>query len=137
MLRIAVLDDYQGIALKLADWRAVAQRAHIDVFSDHLADADAVVARLLPYDVICVMRERTPLRRFILERLPNLKMIASTAPRNASIDLQAAAERGVTVLHTGYFASPTVELTWALILASARHITAEAAAVRTGGWQGC
>jgi phosphoglycerate dehydrogenase-like enzyme len=134
-VKIAVLDDYQGAALKLADWTAVARRAHIDVFNDHLADADAVVKRLLPYDIVCVMRERTPLRREIIERLPNLKMIASTAPRNASIDMQAAADRGVKVLHTGYFGSPTVELTWALILAGARHITSEAAAVRAGGWQ--
>jgi phosphoglycerate dehydrogenase-like enzyme len=137
MVRIAVLDDYQGVALKLADWSAVAKRANIDVFSDHLADADALVARLLPYDIVCVMRERTPLRREIIERLPNLKMIASTAPRNASIDMSAAAERGVTVRPTSYFSSPTVELTWALILASARHITAEAAAVRAGAWQQC
>src|SRR5271168_966684 len=137
MVRIAVLDDYHGVALKLADWSAVAKRAHIDVFCDHLADADLLVKRLLPYEIVCVMRERTPLRRELIERLPNLKLIASTAPRNASIDMQAAADRGVTVLHTGYFVSPTVELTWALILASARHITAEAAAVRTGGWQGC
>jgi phosphoglycerate dehydrogenase-like enzyme len=136
-MKIAVLDDYQGLALKLADWTAVAKRAHIDVFNDHLADADAVVKRLLPYDIVCVMRERTPLRCEIIERLPNLKLIASTAPRNAAIDMQAAADRGVTVLHTGYFASPTVELTWALILASARHLTAEAAAVREGGWQQC
>jgi phosphoglycerate dehydrogenase-like enzyme len=135
MVRIAVLDDYQGVALKLADWSAVAKRAHIDVFRDHLDDADAVVARLLPYDIVCVMRERTPLRREIIERLPNLKLIASTAPRNASIDMSAAAEHGVAVRHTGYFSSPTVELTWALILASARHITAEAAALRAGAWQ--
>ena len=137
MMKIAVLDDYQGLALKLADWTALARRAHIDVFRDHIADADALVVRLLPYDIVCVMRERTPLRREIIERLPNLKLIASTAPRNAAIDMQAAADRGVTVLHTGYFTSPTVELTWALILASARHIASEAAAVREGGWQQC
>ena len=137
MLRIAVLDDYQGIALELADWTAVAKRAQIDVFGDHLADADAVVERLFPYDAVCVMRERTPLRRGIMERLPNLKLIASTAPRNASIDLRAAADLGIAVRHTGYFSSPTVELTWALILASARHLVAEAAAVRAGGWQRC
>jgi phosphoglycerate dehydrogenase-like enzyme len=137
MVRIAVLDDYQGVALKLADWSAVAKRAHIDVFRDHLADTDAVVERLLPYDIVCVMRERTPLRRELIERLPNLKLIASTAPRNASIDMSAAAQHGVAVRHTGYFSSPTVELTWALILAAARHITAEAAAMRAGGWQQC
>jgi phosphoglycerate dehydrogenase-like enzyme len=134
-MKIAVLDDYQGVALKLADWSAIAQRAQIDVFNDHLADAGAVVGRLLPYDVVCVMRERTPLKRDIIERLPNLKLIASTGPRNASIDLEAAAAHGIKVVHTGYFGSPTVELTWALILGSARHLTVEAAAVRNGGWQ--
>jgi phosphoglycerate dehydrogenase-like enzyme len=81
------------------------------------------------------MRERTPLAAQLIERLPNLKLIASTGPRNASIDLKAAAARGIGVVHTGYFGSPTVELTWALILASARNIVAEAAAVRSGGWQ--
>lgn len=134
-MKIAILDDYQGVALKLADWSSVAKRARIDVFNDHLANTDAVIERLLPYDIVCVMRERTPLRRYSIERLPNLKLIVSTGPRNASIDLEAAAERGVKVMHTGYFGHPTVELTWALILASARHIPTEAAAVRNGGWQ--
>jgi phosphoglycerate dehydrogenase-like enzyme len=134
-VKIAVLDDYQGVALKMADWSAVAARAQLDIYNDHLADPDAVAKRLQPYDVVCVMRERTPLRRELIERLPNLKLIASTGPRNASIDLTAAADRGIQVAHTGYFGSPTVELTWALILASARHIVAEADAVRAGGWQ--
>jgi phosphoglycerate dehydrogenase-like enzyme len=134
-MKVAVLDDYQGVALKMADWSEVAKRAQVDVFRDHLADPGEVVKRLLPYDIVCVMRERTPLRRAHIEQLPNLKLIASTGPRNASIDLEAAAERGIKVVHTGYFGSPTVELTWALILAGARHIAAEAAAVRDGGWQ--
>ena len=134
-MKVAVLDDYQGVALKMADWSEVAKRALVDVFSDHLAEPSDVVKRLLPYDVVCVMRERTPLRRAHIEQLPNLKLIASTGPRNASIDLEAAAERGIKVVHTGYFGSPTVELTWALILAGARHIAAEAAALRAGGWQ--
>jgi phosphoglycerate dehydrogenase-like enzyme len=133
--KIAVLDDYQGVALKMADWTEVAKRAQLDVFNDHLADPSEVVKRLHPYDIVCVMRERTPLRRAHIEQLPNLKLIASTGPRNASIDLEAAAERSIKVAHTSYFGSPTVELTWALILAGARHIAAEAAAVREGGWQ--
>ncbi|HXP64150.1 MAG TPA: D-2-hydroxyacid dehydrogenase family protein [Steroidobacteraceae bacterium] len=134
-VKIAVLDDYQGVALKMADWSAVSTRAQLDIYNDHLADLDAVAKRLHPYDVVCVMRERTPLKRELIERLPNLKLIASTGPRNASIDLEAAAARGIQVMHTGYFGSPTVELTWALILASARHIVAEANAVLAGGWQ--
>ena len=134
---IAVLDDYQGVALKLADWSVLGDRASVTVFNDHLADADAVVERLLPYDVVCVMRERTPLPRTIIERLPRLKLIASTGPRNASIDTGAAKERGIGVVHTGYASSPTVELTWALILGGARHIAAENASLRAGGWQRC
>ncbi len=135
MTHVAVLDDYQGVALRLADWTPVVSRAQVDVFNDHLADPAAVALRLRPYDVVCVMRERTPLRRELIEQLPNLKLIASTGPRNASIDLKAAAARGIQVVHTGYSSSPTVELTWALLLASARHITQESASLRAGGWQ--
>jgi phosphoglycerate dehydrogenase-like enzyme len=136
-VRIAVLDDYQGVALTLADWSAVTARAHVVVFNDHLTGADAIVERLLPFDVVCVMRERTPLSRDIIERLPTLKLIASTAKRNASIDAAAAAERGIAVVHTSYTSTPTVELTWALILAGARHIVSENASLRAGGWQRC
>ena len=134
-VNIAVLDDYQGVALTLADWSAVTARARVVVFNDHLSDEDALVGRLLPFDVVCVMRERTPLRRAVLERLPNLKLIASTAGRNASIDTAVAAERGIAVVHTSYSSTPTIELTWALILAGARHIVSESESLRSGGWQ--
>jgi phosphoglycerate dehydrogenase-like enzyme len=134
-MKVAILDDYQNVALKFADWSDVSKRAQIDVFNDHVSDPEALVARLQPYDILAVMRERTPLRRELIERLPNLKMIASNAPRNASIDMAAAAERGITVTHSSYSSTPTVELTWALILAGARHIVSEAAAVRNGQWQ--
>ena len=119
----------------MADWTRLDGRATITVFNDHLADPDRIVERLLPFDVVCVMRERTPLPRAVIERLPRLRLIASTAFRNASIDIAAAAEREIAVVHTGYNSSPTVELTWALILASARHIVAENASLRSGGWQ--
>ena len=133
--RIAVLDDYQDVALRVADWSALGGRATVTVFNDHVADPTAVVARLQPFDVVCVMRERTPLTRFILEQLPRLRLIASTGAQNASIDVKAAGERGVKVVHTGYSSTPTVELTWALILAGARHIVSENASLRDGGWQ--
>src|SRR6476661_7667463 len=135
MLRIAILDDYQNVALEMADWSPLAGRAAITVFNDHLTNPDDVVERLLPFDVVCVMRERTPLPRSVIGRLPRLKLIASTGPRNASIDLEAAAERGIAVAHTGYDARPTIEMTWALILASAREIALENADLRAGGWQ--
>jgi phosphoglycerate dehydrogenase-like enzyme len=134
-VRIAVLDDYQGVALRLADWSQVEKRAHVDVFSDHIADTEAVVERLLTYDIVCVMRERTPLRRDVIERLPRLKLICSTGKRNASIDATAAAERGIKIVHTGYSSTPTIEHTWALILAGARNLTTESASLRGGGWQ--
>src|SRR5246500_1044773 len=133
--KIAVLDDYQNVALESADWSVLRDRADITVFQDHLADPDAVIERLRPFDVVCVMRERTPLPRDVIERLPNLKLITSTGPVNASIDLAAAGDHGVAVVHTGYRADPTIELTWALILASARNIVTENNAVRSGGWQ--
>jgi len=134
-INVAILDDYQGIALQITDWSKVSSRAHITVFQDHLADEDAVAERLAPFDVVCIMRERTPMSGSLLERLPRLKLIASTGPRNASIDLNTAAGRGIRVAHTGYTATPTIELTWAHILASARHIVSEATSVRNGGWQ--
>ncbi|BCO37116.1 hydroxyacid dehydrogenase [Mycobacterium heckeshornense] len=134
-MKVAILDDYQNVALSMADWSDVASRAEITVFGDHLADTDALVERLAPFDVVCVMRERTPLPRAVIERLPRLKMIASTGPFNASIDVVAAAERGIHVSTTGGYIESTVELTWALILAAARRIVDETLSVRAGGWQ--
>src|SRR6202162_4323686 len=132
---IAVLDDYQNVALESADWSVLRDRADITVFQDHLADPDAVIERLLPFDVVCVMRERTPLPGNVIERLPNLKLIASTGSVNTSIDVAAAGDHGIAVVNTGYRSDPTIELTWALILASARHIVTESNSVRSGGWQ--
>src|SRR6202043_2839310 len=95
--QIAILDDYKNAAFESADWSVLSDRADITVFQDHLDDTDAVIERLLPFDIICVMRERTPLPRNVIERLPNLKLIASTGLGNASIDVVAAAERGIVV----------------------------------------
>jgi phosphoglycerate dehydrogenase-like enzyme len=133
--KIAVLDDYQNVAFESADWSVLRDRADIAVFQDHLADQDAVIERLLPFDVVCVMRERTPLPRNVIERLPNLKLIASTGSVNSSIDVAAAGDHGIVVFHTGYRSDPTIEFTWALILASARHIVTESNSVRSDGWQ--
>jgi len=134
-MKVAILDDYQNVALSMADWSPVAAHADITVFNDHLADEDAVIERLAPFDVVCVMRERTPLTRSIIEHLPRLKMIASTGPFNAAVDVEAAAERGIHVSTTGGYIESTVELTWALILAAARRIVDESMSVRSGGWQ--
>jgi phosphoglycerate dehydrogenase-like enzyme len=132
---IAILDDYQDVALSLADWSVLDERGTVTVFNDHLANPNEVVERLQPFDIVCVMRERTPMTRTVIERLPNLRLIASTGSRNASIDLKAAEERGIKVVHTGYTSAPTIEMTWALILASARNLVAESTSLREGGWQ--
>jgi phosphoglycerate dehydrogenase-like enzyme len=134
-VRVAVLDDYQNVAMTLADWSPVTSRADVTVYSDHVADADALVDRLAPFDVVFVMRERTPLPRSIIEHLPRLRMIASTGPFNASIDMDAAAEAGIHVGTTGGSVASTVELTWALILAASRNLVAERRSVTDGGWQ--
>jgi phosphoglycerate dehydrogenase-like enzyme len=134
-MQVAILDDYQNVALRLADWSGVRRHAEITVFNDHVADPSAVVERLRPFDVVCVMRERTPLTREILQQLPNLRLIASTGPRNASIDTQTAADLGIAVTATGYDSTPTIEFAWSLILASMRGIDREAASLKAGGWQ--
>ncbi len=135
MTRVAIIDDYQGVALRMADWSPLEGRCEIGVFRDHLSDEDAVAERLAPFDVVCVMRERTPLTRTLIERLPKLRLVCTTSKRNASIDMDAANERGIAVRHTGYSSDPTIEMTWAMILGLVRNLVPEATSLRRGGWQ--
>ena len=135
MHRIAVLDDYQSVAADFCDWSRVPEPVEVVEFHDHVADEDALVARLEPFDIVVAMRERTPFPRSVLERLPNLKLLVTTGRRNKSIDIEAATERGITVSGTGILPNGTAELTWGLILAVTRHIPQEDASVRAGGWQ--
>ncbi|HEY3683620.1 MAG TPA: D-2-hydroxyacid dehydrogenase family protein [Streptosporangiaceae bacterium] len=134
-MRVAVLDDYQGVALDSADWGPVRERAEVRVFRDHQADEDAVAARLEPFEVVVAMRERTPFPASLLRRLPRLRLLVTTGMRNASIDVAAARELGVTVCGTAGSAAATPELTWGLLLSLARGIPDEVASVRDGGWQ--
>ncbi|TQM61757.1 D-2-hydroxyacid dehydrogenase family protein [Humibacillus xanthopallidus] len=139
-MRIAVLDDYQGVALSSADWSPVTsppsgQPCTVEVFRDHVGEPDALVERLEGFDAVVVMRERTPLTADVLGRLPGLRLLVTTGRRNASIDLAAAEAAGITVCGTESRASAPAELTWALILGLSRHLVTEATAVREGGWQ--
>jgi phosphoglycerate dehydrogenase-like enzyme len=133
--RIAVLDDYQSVAADFTDWSQLPEPAEVIEFHDSVADPDALVARLQPFDVVVAMRERTRLSREVLQRLPNLKLLVTTGMRNKSIDIEAATDLGITVCGTGSQATATAELTWGLILATLRHIPQEDASVRAGGWQ--
>ncbi len=135
MTRVALLDDYQGVALGLADWASLPAGVEVRAYRDHLADPDAVAARLADVEVVVAMRERTPFPRALLERLPRLRLLVTTGMRNASIDLRAAADRGIVVCGTAGLPYPTAELTWGLILALARQIPREDRATRDGGWQ--
>lgn len=132
---IAILDDYQGVALKMADWSAIQSRASISVFSSGWNGVSSMVKDLCCFDVLCVMRERTQLPVHVLRQLPQLKLIASTGPKNAAIDMAAASSLGIDVLGTTSSPHAPIELTWALILSASRHIVPESEAVRRGAWQ--
>jgi phosphoglycerate dehydrogenase-like enzyme len=146
-MRVAILDDYQQVALASADWSGVRERAEIHVFTTHIGRTEALVNALEPFDVIVAMRERTPFDAERLGGLQKLRLLVTTGMANASIDLAAAAARGITVCGTGGIGSSTAELTWGLILALLRHIPTEdrwmkqagraggAALGVGGGWQ--
>jgi phosphoglycerate dehydrogenase-like enzyme len=133
--RVAVLDDYGLVALARGPWERLDGRAEVEFFGDHLTDPDELAARLAPFDAIVAMRERTAFGRDLLERLPALRLLVTTGMMNASIDMQAARERGIVVCGTGSRAAPPAELTWALILGLVKHVRTEDAAVRAGSWQ--
>lgn len=136
-MKCAILNDYQRIALDIADWTKLQSRAEITVFDDSIAGGeDAVAEALAGFDVIVAMRERTVFGASLFDKLPNLKLLCSTARRNPSIDLAAAAANGVTVCGTDSLFHPTAELTWALIGALTRHVVDEHTNFRSGGhWQ--
>jgi D-3-phosphoglycerate dehydrogenase len=134
--RCAVLDDYQNVALKFADWGQIAADVEVTVFNMPMSGPDEVRRTLQDFHIVCMMRERTPFRRDTLTALPNLKLLITTGARNASIDLAAAAERGVTVCGTGAFGNPTTGITFGLILEQTRRIGYENARLKSGApWQ--
>lgn len=134
-MNVAVLDDYQRVALSYSYWETLPSDIGVVPFHEHIASLDELAARLEPFEVVVAMRERTPLPRALLERLPKLKLIVTAGMHNASIDVAAAAELGITVCGTAGIATSTVELTWALILSVVRGIPAADAALRRGEWQ--
>ncbi|HEY6417167.1 MAG TPA: D-2-hydroxyacid dehydrogenase family protein [Acidimicrobiales bacterium] len=134
-VRVAVLDDYQGVALAMGDFASLGDDVVVDAFRDHVSDRDELARLLAGHAVVVAMRERTAIDAELLDRLPDLRLLVTTGMSNAVIDLDAAARNGVTVCGTGGILTPTSEHTWGLILALLRHIPADDAAVRAGGWQ--
>ena len=134
-MRVALLDDYQSVALGLVDWASLGADVEVQAFADHLSDESALAARLAPFDAVVAMRERTPFPRSLVERLPNLKLLVTTGMRNASFDMAALKERGITVCGTGGAGSGTSELAWGLILTLLRRIHEEDRSTRQGKWE--
>ncbi len=131
-----ILDDYQNAALGLAQWGRLSGTVAVSTITEHIPDRDALVARIEAAEILVIMRERTPFPADLLARLPRLKLLVTSGMRNLAIDLDAAKARGITVCGTDSSPTPPTELTWALILGLARHLPAEAAALRANGpWQ--
>ncbi|ETR78810.1 2-hydroxyacid dehydrogenase [Afipia sp. P52-10] len=135
-LRCAILDDYQNVALTLADWTPLRGKVDITVFNDHLGAPDNVIKALADFDIICAMRERTPFRREIVEALPKLKLLLTSGARNASFDMEALKEKGIVVCGTGSFGNPTAGIAIGLMLELTRRIGFENARMKAGEkWQ--
>ena len=135
-VRCAILDDYQNVALSMADWSKVKADVEIKVFSEPFASADEAAKALAGFDIICAMRERTPFPRAMFEKLPELKLLVTTGMRNAAVDMAAAKDRGVTVCGTDSLGHPTAELTIGLMIDLARKISVENARMKAGEpWQ--
>jgi len=136
MVAIAILDDYQNVALGMADWSGLQKNHRIAAFNERLPDVEAAARALAEFEIVGIMRERTPFQRALFEKLPKLKLLVTTGKRNASIDLEAAKAHGVTVCNTGGAGRATAELTVGLMIALARHFREEFQAMRPGGgWQ--
>lgn len=138
MLHVAILDDYARVALRVADWSALAGKAQITVFDRHLSEEEAV-AQLAPFDVLCTLRERMSLPRSLIERLPRLALITIIGSSLPNLDLAAASDHGVIVCHSGplpeRIARATPELTWGLLIGTVRHFGYEGRRMREGAWQ--
>ena len=136
MVAIAILDDYQNVALSMADWSGLQKNHRIAAFNERLPDVEAAARALAEFEIVGIMRERTPFQRALFEKLPKLKLLVTTGKRNASIDLEAAKAHGVTVCNTGGAGRATAELTVGLMIALARHFREEFHTMRLGGgWQ--
>ncbi|MEE2656407.1 MAG: D-2-hydroxyacid dehydrogenase family protein [Chloroflexota bacterium] len=135
MVRIAVIDDYQSVAEKLADWDSLPAGTQVDFYQDHVSDLESLVDRLGDYQIIQFMRERTPFTKNLIDALPQLELLSGTGGNFRSFDIEAATERGVLITRSGGAGSSTEELAWGLILSVARCIPQEDRAMREGRWQ--
>jgi len=135
MKHCAIIDDYQECALDMADWSSLGDDVGVTAFKAHWADEDEVASRLAEFEIVCIMRERTPFPGSLITKLPKLELLLTSGMRNFSIDTAVAKDHGVVVCGTPSLGNPTAELTWGLILGLARHIPLEDRSTRLGSWQ--
>ena len=133
--KLAILDDFQGVAQDMGPWDQLPSNMTMQVFQDAVQDQDALVQRLLPFDAILGIRERTPFPASLLKRLPNLKLLMTTGERNRAFDVATANAQGITVCGTPSSGAPTVDIAWGLILNLLRDLPAQTASLRAGTWQ--
>lgn len=135
-LKCAILDDYQNVAMAMADWSVLKEQVDVKVFHEHFINEEEVINAIADFDIVIIMRERTPFSASVFARLPKLKLLITSGMRNASIDTKAASSHGVTVCGTGSHSVPPLELTWALILGLSRNVVKENLSIRRNGpWQ--
>ncbi|VVP87629.1 Glycerate dehydrogenase [Pseudomonas fluorescens] len=134
-VQIAVIDDWQDVASGVVDWSVLESVGQVHFLHDYPADTATMIERLKGFEVICVMRERSPFDKALLQGLPNLKLLVTGGMRNAAIDIAAAKALGIQVCGTDSYKHAAPELTWALIMASTRNLVAEANSLRAGNWQ--
>ena len=134
-MRVALLDDYQGVAMKMADWSRLKGRAEFVAFPRHIPDIDTLAHELESFDCIMLMRERTKFPRALIERLPKLKLLITAAMWNASVDSDAATEHGVQFSGTRDLSHAAAELALGMMIGLVRHLPAEDHAMRQGKWQ--
>lgn len=134
-LNCVILDDYQNVALNIVDWTKIEENVNITSINQHIDDENSLIRLLHKYEIIVIMRERTPFTANLINNLPNLKLLITSGMRNKSIDLNTAKNNGIVVCGTQSLPEPAVELTWALILSAYRSIITENNNLRNGAWQ--
>ena len=134
-IKVAILDDYQNVALKFADWKRLNDKIELKVFKEYIGDAPNLWEKLFDYNILCLMRERTPLPKTLINKLPNLKLVITSGMWNASVDIETLKKKKIIFSGTETEIHPTAELTWALIMNSWRGLQTEIQNMKDGNWQ--
>ena len=134
-IKVAVLDDYQKVTCHFANWQKLSGKIDLKIFSKYIGKDPDLSKKLFDYDVLCLMRERTPLPRILINKLPNLKLVITSGMWNASVDSETLRKKNIIYCGTDNEFHPTAELAWALIMNSWRGLQTEIENMKNGNWQ--